>query len=309
MLAAAIVAGPVAAVGQTGEPETALSEAAAAVESQRLYLSGTGPDDPVGWEFRIDSGRGAGEWRVIPVPSNWELEGFGRYTHGKQWWRPAEKAIYRTRFVAPPDYRGRRVELVFEGVMTDAEVLLNGRPAGEVHRGGYTRFAYDVSTMLWFHRPNRLEVRVAEESADPSVNRAEREADYWIFGGIYRPVYLEAHPAASITRVKVDARHDGRLKVDVATVGAEPAEVRAQVETLAGEPVGETLAAAIDGDRGARIEGTVEGVEPWSAEFPNLYRLRLELAEPGGEPLHRRYVRIGFRTVEPGARTRYSEAS
>ena len=28
--------------------------------------------------------------------------------------------------------------------------------------------------------------------ADESVNNAERLADYWVFGGIFRPVYLEA---------------------------------------------------------------------------------------------------------------------
>ena len=281
--------------------------AAGPVESERLYLSGSGPDDPRGWEFRINSGRRARQWRVIPVPSNWELQGYGRYTHGKDWWRPAETAVYRTRFVVPdrpPEdarqrrlLRQRRVELVFEGVMTDAEVLLNGRSVGDVHRGGFTRFAYDVSNLLRYDRPNLLEVRVAEASADASVNRAEREADYWIFGGIYRPVYLEIHPAASITQLSVDARHDGQLAVDVESVGRVAAEVRMQVETLQGEPVGESLIAPVVAE-GTRFEARIDGVAPWSAESPNLYRLRVELAEPGGEVLHRRHLRIGFRTVE-----------
>ena len=185
--------------------------------------------------------------------------------------------------------------------MTDAEVLLNGRPVGEPHRGGFTRFAHDVSTMLRYdrpgERPNLLEVRVAEASADASVNRAEREADYWVFGGIYRPVYLEVHPAASIIHLEVDARHDGRLAVDVESVGRVSAEVRLQLETLAGEAVGESLTGPVVAG-GARVEGQLDGVAPWSAESPNLYRLRVELAAPGGEVLHRRVVRIGFRTVE-----------
>ena len=297
-----------AAEGVVAEHHSLLMPPAAGpVESERLYLSGSGPNDPRGWEFRIDSGRGARQWRVIPVPSNWELQGYGRYTHGKDWWRPAETAVYRTRFVVPerpPEdarqrrrLRQRRVELVFEGVMTDAEVLLNGRSVGDVHRGGFTRFAYDVSNLLRYDRPNLLEVRVAEASADASVNRAEREADYWIFGGIYRPVYLEIHPAASITQLSVDARHDGQLAVDVESVGRVAAEVRLQVETLEGEPVGDSLTAPVVAE-GTRIEARIDGVAPWSAESPNLYRLRVELAEPAGEVLHRRYLRIGFRTVE-----------
>ena len=294
-LAAVALAGALGATGQEAEEPEAPSPAVS-VDSERLYLSGTEPDDARAWEFRIDSGRRAGEWRVIPVPSNWELQGYGRYAHGKDWWRPAETAHYRTHFRAPPHFRERRVELVFEGVMTDAEVRLNGRPAGPAHRGGFTRFAYDVSTLLRYDRPNLLEVWVAEASAEPSVNRAEREADYWVFGGIYRPVYLEAHPAASITHLGVDARHDGRLAVEVDSVGRGTAELRLQVETLAGEPVGDPLTEPVAGAT-TRIEGQIEGVAPWSAESPNLYRLRVELAGPGGEVLHRRRVRVGFRTV------------
>ena len=296
LLALALAAG----AARAGDPRLAAApaeEAAPAIESERLYLSGTGPEAPASWEFRIDSGRGAGGWRVIPVPANWELAGFGRYTHGKHWWRPAESAVYRTRFVTPRRFAGRRVELVFEGVMTDAEVRLNGRPVGEPHHGGFTRFAYDVSSMLFSHMPNVLEVRVSEESAEASVNRAEREADYWTFGGIYRPVYLEIHPPASITHAAVDARHDGRLAVRLETVGPVTARVRASVETLDGEPLGKPLEAALSGTT-TRLEGRVEGVVPWSAESPNLYRLRLELLSPDGVVLHRRELRVGFRTVE-----------
>ena len=299
-LAAAVLAALAAAAGAIGQDvdPSPSGEAAPAVESERLYLSGSGPEAPRGWEFRIDSGRGARQWRVISVPSNWELEGYGRYTHGKQWWQPAEKAVYRTRFAAPRRFRGRRVELVFEGVMTDAEALLNGRPVGAAHRGGYTRFAWDVSALLAYGRENVLEVRVAEGSADASVNRAEREADYWTFGGIYRPVYLEAHPAASIAHLAVDARHDGRLAVRLEVAGQAATEVRLAVESLAGEPVGGVLTAAVGPGGTARVEGLVEGAAPWSAEHPVLHRLRAELVGSAGEVLHRRELRIGFRTVE-----------
>lgn len=300
LLALAAVAVPAVAT----EPPLAAARVPAAppAESERLYLSGADPEATLDWEFRIDSGRGAGRWQVIPVPSNWELAGFGRYTHGRQWWQPAESAVYRTLFVVPRQLRERHVELVFEGVMTDTEALLNGRPVGEAHRGGYTRFTYDVSALLRFGRANRLEVRVAESSADASVERAERQADYWIFGGIYRPVYLEAHPRAWIRHLAVDARHDGSLTVDVEASGPLPAEVRARVETLSGEAVGKPLTAPLAAD-GARIEGRVEGVAPWSAEAPNLYRLQVELVTLDGLVQHRRHLRIGFRTVElrPGA--------
>ncbi|HEV8136828.1 MAG TPA: hypothetical protein VGP85_19275, partial [Pyrinomonadaceae bacterium] len=41
------------------------------------YLSGTGKDDGVLWDFFCTEGRKSGTWTKIPVPSNWELKGFG----------------------------------------------------------------------------------------------------------------------------------------------------------------------------------------------------------------------------------------
>ena len=101
--------------------------------------------------------------------------------------------------------------------------------------------------------------------------------------------------------MSVDARHDGQLAVDIETAvearGPIPAELRVQVETLGGDPVGDPLTASIEPNRRTRVEGSIDGIEPWSAEFPNLYRLRVELVDTGGGILHRRFARIGFRTV------------
>ena len=88
---------------------------------------------------------------------------------------------------------GREIHLVFEAAMTDTTVRVNGQAAGATHQGGFYRFSYDV-TRLVKAGSNQLEVRVAKESANTSVNRAERRGDYWTFGGIYRPVWLEARP-------------------------------------------------------------------------------------------------------------------
>ena len=57
---------------------------------------------------------------------------------------------------------------------------------------------------------------VDKHSANKSVNGAERTGDYWMYGGIFRPVYLEAVPQQFIERVAIDARgrrqfHHGRF--------------------------------------------------------------------------------------------------
>ena len=52
-----------------------------AQETQIQYLSGHDKDDAVLWDFYSTAGRNANQWTKIKVPSNWELQGFGRFTY------------------------------------------------------------------------------------------------------------------------------------------------------------------------------------------------------------------------------------
>ena len=79
--------------------------------------------------------------------------------------------------------------------MTDAEVKINGVSAGEIHQGAFYAFKYDITKLLKYGESNLLEVTVSKHSSNQSVNEAERKADFWIFGGIFRPVWLEVLPA------------------------------------------------------------------------------------------------------------------
>ena len=105
--------------------------------------------------------------------------------------------------------------------MTDTDVKINGQSAGSIHQGGFCEFEYDVTSLIKTGKRNRLEVTVSKESANASVNSAERKADWWLFGGIYRPVYLKALPQVHIERIAVDARMDGSLLTELYTEGLE----------------------------------------------------------------------------------------
>jgi len=50
--------------------------------TERLYLSGKGPDDNREWDFFCTDGRKSGYWTKIKVPSNWEFQGFGTFNYG-----------------------------------------------------------------------------------------------------------------------------------------------------------------------------------------------------------------------------------
>jgi len=280
--------------------------------TDELYLSGRGSDDAQPWDFYCTAGRNSGVWTTIPVPSCWETRGFGAYDYGVELrpskrmplmpTAPAEQGLYRREFTVPAEWRGRSVRLVFEGVLTDTEVKLNGQSAGPVHQGGFYPFKYDVTPLLRFDGPNLLEVTVSKRSANASVNTAERIGDYWNFGGIFRPVRLEAFPEQFIDRVAIDARADGSFRADVFPGGVLPAgtEIAVQIKSLDGAPVGPPASlAVVSGSGPATLRLQVPAPATWSAETPRLYLAEFTLrAGSAGALTHAVTQRFGFRTFE-----------
>ena len=240
-------------------------------ETLYKYLSGQGKDDAVEWDFFCTEGRKSGQWMKISVPSQWELQGFGNYNYGHDKNKYREQGKYKRVFSVPDSWKAKRIRIVFEGVMTDTEVLINGKPAGPVHQGGFYRFSYDITDLVK-EGENTLEVNVCKVSANSSIEQAERKADYWVFGGIYRPVYLEALPEEYVEWMSVDAKADGKFLLDVHLWHARQSDnVSAQVFTLDGLPVGKPFSATVEkGAVKVRLSTKIEGPEMWTAEAPDL---------------------------------------
>src|SRR5690554_1577276 len=269
--------------------------------TQKVYLSGTGADNTVDWQFFCTDGYKSGEWTTIPVPSNWELHGFGKYNYGhaKDEERGKESGIYKHSFNVPSNWKGKQVEIVFDGSMTDTEVKVNGLLAGAIHQGAFYRFKYDISSLLKYGKQNLLEVKVDKHSANTSVNKAERYADFWIFGGIYRPVWLEVKPKENIKRVAIDAKADGKFTAEVYIDNIKNADqLVAQVMSLDGETVGQKFSAEINkGSATVLLKSKIEGVKAWNPEFPHLYQIQFELLQKG-KLIHQYTERFGFRTID-----------
>jgi len=98
------------------------------------------------------------------------------------------------------------------------------------------------------------EVTVDKTSANTSVNDAERKnSDFWVFGGIFRPVYLEIVPETFIDRIAVNATADGLFKMDVFPQNIKGNElIEAQVQKLNGEKVGKAFTVKAAAAEGAR---------------------------------------------------------
>ena len=158
--------------------------AAAGPESPRVALSAD-----AGWRFLLGDPKGAeapsfadSSWRIVDLPHDWSIEsrpdkdapsgaGGGFFPAGTGW--------YRKTFHAPAAWKGKRVNVEFDGVYEDATVYINGHKLG-THAYGYTAFAFDLTPELSFTSANVLAVRV-DNSAQPNSR--------WYSGsGIYRHV-------------------------------------------------------------------------------------------------------------------------
>ena len=275
-------------------------------QTERQYLSGHGCDDMAEWDFFCTDGRNSGKWTKIGVPSCWELQGFGTYQYGISFYGKAfpegiagEKGMYKYEFEVPEEFRGKQVNLVFEASMTDTEVKVNGRKAGSKHQGAFYRFSYNVTDLLKYGKKNLLEVTVSKESENASVNLAERRADYWNFGGIFRPVFLEVKPAVNLRHIAIDAQMDGSFRANCYTnISGDGMSIRAQILDGKGKKLADTTVPLKAGSDWTTLQLNVSAPALWTAETPNLYKAQFILLNKEGKVLHHETEAFGFRTIE-----------
>jgi len=191
---------------------------------------------------------------------------------------------YRRRFKLPPEARGRRIFVDFEGAMTASTVWLNGVRLGE-YKGGYTPFSFDLTPHVDFDEENVLAVDV-DSSERPDIPPFGYQIDYLTFGGIYREVSLRIVPASFIENVfakpkDVLTQHPG-LDVDCYLQHLEPSResLRLQVVLRDGDRVlekslqnlpaseftAETLTHTIH-------FGNLSSVKLWDLAHPNLHQV------------------------------------
>ncbi len=274
--------------------------------TERVYLSGRGSDDMVQWDFFCTDGTNSGKWTKIGVPSCWELQGFGEYQYGMRWYGKAfpegvaaEKGMYKYEFDVPETWRGKQIFIVFEASMTDTEVKINGQKAGEIHQGAFYRFSYDIGRRLKYGKKNLLEVTVSKESTNAGVNLAERRADYWNFGGIFRPVFLEIKPANHISQLTIDAKADGSFSANCYLNRAlEGASIKTIIFDAKNKKVAESTSTIKSAGDWTTLDLKINNPLLWTAETPNRYTAQVALLSTDGTVLHSITEKFGFRTVD-----------
>lgn len=143
-----------------------------------------------GWKFTKGSpfeaqltGCDDSSWETVNIPHTWndkdaddETPGFYR---GPVW--------YRKQLFIDKSQEGRRAVIYFEGANQEVRFYLNGQFVGE-HKGGYTRFCFDITPHLCYGQENLFAIYV-NNVYNPNI--PPLSADFTFFGGIYRDVYLQ----------------------------------------------------------------------------------------------------------------------
>ena len=219
------------------------------------------------WEFIKE-----GKSEYVDLPHSWNaVDG---QDGGDDYWRGT--CIYR-KTLHDLATSGKRQFLEFQGVSSEAEVLIDGAVIG-VHKGGYAAFRLDVTGRI--HDGSLLEVRVSNA---PNDQVYPQKADFTFYGGLYRDVALietvESHFALvpwGTTGIAISVRMNGadaEVVVHTETVG-ECDFVRCCIGNLVRE------AHSVDGVAEACF--TLENARLWNGKKdPYLYHAAAELIVNG----------------------------
>ena len=215
---------------------------------------------------------------------------------------------YRRRFKLPPEARGKRVFVDFEGAMTASTVWINGQRLGE-YKGGYTPFSFELTPHLDFDGENLLAVDL-DSSERPDIPPFGYEIDYLTFGGIYREVSLRIVPATFIENVFAKSKDvltdHPSLDVDcyIQRMEASREPLTLEVSLRQGERVlakgTQRVPAAQASTEAAAYTVHLDKLGPielWDLTHPNLYNVQVRLLR-GAQAVDEVSRTIGFREAQ-----------
>ena len=116
-------------------------------------------------------------WETVNIPHTWNDKDADDET----------PVWYRKQLFIDKSQEGRRAVIYFEGANQEVRFYLNGQFVGE-HKGGYTRFCFDITPYLCYGQENLFAIYV-NNVYNPNI--PPLSADFTFFGGIYRDVYLQ----------------------------------------------------------------------------------------------------------------------
>lgn len=265
-------------------------------------------------------------WKKIPVPSNWEMQGYDKpiYKSAVYPFRPVNPpyvpkdyngvGCYQRTFNVPANWKGMNITLHFGGVSSAYKLWINGKFAGYAE-DSFLSSEFNITPYLK-DGENIISVWVIRWSDGSFLE----DQDQWRLSGIHREVYLMAEPTMRISDFYYQAKLDAQYKDAVLSI-------RPKIENLTGSALtGYTVKAQLyDADNNAvlakpltrsadeiineihprldqvkfgLLETTVSDPKKWSTEQPNLYKMVITLEDSTGKLVEAKTCKLGFRSVE-----------
>lgn len=248
-------------------------------------------------------------WEDFPVPGLFELNGHGDAVYrnvGYAWDTQFESnppfveeknnytGSYRKQIVIPASWKGEKVYLHVGSATSNLSVWVNGKFVG-YSEDSKSAAEFDVTPYLTPGKENLIAMQVMRW-CDGSYFEAQ---DFWRLTGIAREVYLYARPQSHISDVFItpdltNNYTDGTLRIQLQ---GSQCKGKSAVLTLldANDKVVKTQTIPMAAK--AEVEWSVNNPLKWTAETPNLYRLRIDLLD-GNKVLESIEQNVGFRKIE-----------
>ena len=280
-------------------------------------------------------------WDTIPVPSNWELQGYGKPVYTNMLYPFKREAngeafeieiiegtyelnapyvpeknltgCYFRTFEVPTDYIGRQLLIDFGGVESCFYLWVNGKQVG-YSQDSKVNAEFDITEYVQ-EGTNTLAVQVMRYCDGTYLE----DQDYWHLSGIYRDVRLVSKPVQHILDYKAETLFThpdytkATLSVTIWPDNSKPlyGEYHAKV-TLYDEEQNKVteMASRTFAECGfylmpkfiATVTAPVENPALWTAETPTLYTLVVELQNKENETVDIESCKVGFRQVEINSR-------
>jgi beta-galactosidase len=250
------------------------------------------------WQVKFDDSK----WKQVTIPHDWAITGpfipDGDGNTGKLPWKG--EGWYRNTLDIPPQFKGKCIYLVFDGIMSSPEIFINGKPAGSWDYG-YNSFYLDITGLIDFNGPNTIAIHADTRNHDSR----------WYPGaGIFRKIQMIAvNPVhvgiwgSYITTPVVNPDHaDVKIITTVLNKSAKPAD-GIKIEHILLSPAGKEISRKlvkgnIPADGSNDFETTIPVTNPdrWNVNHGALYSVKT-MVSLGSEILDSCITKFGIRTI------------
>ncbi len=251
-----------------------------------------------------------GEWQVRKVDEDaWHAA-----------WVPGAYSFqgdveYKRTFQIDSSFVGKHLQLIIWGINNRCQIFLNGEFL-QSHSGGRTSFAVDISENRIHHdSPNEIRIiiqnKLLSKSSVPLSFPPRFSRNY---GGIFRDIFVLATPVRYVRDLKISQQFDTnftncRLRIksilanfydDIEGAGSKTFTIQSEVwDIRKNERIAVTKKRPVLFEKRflTLVDSlSIQGVDLWSPDHPNLYEMRTILSDSKGilDRLHRR---VGFKDL------------